>query len=742
MAGAAFSFAALPAQVRPASCRAELANPLLDPCYFPRFADIQPDHVTEGMEARLAEASLKLEELERRVEAMLAAKNTPGYQFLADSLEEITESYEGPWSTVCHLKQVKDTPELRAAHAAIEPKIVEFETRVGQSAAVYRGWKAIKADEAVWSQLAPEQRRVADLEVLRAELKGIGLAGDDKERFGEIETELASLSTSFSNHVLDATKAFARKLTRPDQVRGLPKSALQMMAAAARARGDAQASAEEGPWVVTLDAPSLIAVLRYADDADLREAVYRAYVTRASAASTSPPAGGKEAVDNEPVINRILALRAERAKLLGYPSHAHVSLAEKMASLEGAKGLLEDLRTKCFDRAAAEHAELEKFAGRTLRHWDVAYYAEKLKEERYAFDDEMVRPYLSLDAVFDGLWRQVETLFGVTAHAVEPAAVGAQVWDPEVRLFELRRGEEPVAYCFVDPYARSGEKRGGAWMSEVRSRSRLCAPPGQAVRLPAAQIVCNQGPPVRHPDGTVTPSLMTIGEVRTLFHECGHALQHMLTRVDEGHVSGIRGVEWDAVEQPSQWMEYWMEQPATIKRMAKHHETGEPMPEDLIKKIRAAKNYRAASDTLRQLKFALTDLALHEQPPPGASGAPTIWETDRAVSKRTSVLPPLSEDRFLCAFSHLFASGTGGYSAGYYSYKWAEVLSADGFAVFEEAGLENEAEVKRLGRRYAETVLGMGGSRPAAEIFKLFRGREPSVDALLRHNDLVTSAAA
>jgi len=695
------------------------------------------------MEARLTAAATKLDHLEASIEATLAGGGAPDYDALAGALEAITESYEGPWTTVCHLKGVKDSPALREAHAAVQPKVVAFETRLSQSGAVYRGWKALKQDARTWAALTPARRRVAELEILGAELRGVGLSGTDKARFGEIQAELASLSTAFSNNLLDATKAFSRRLTRAEQVAGLPRTTLELMAASARQAGDESATAEAGPWVVTLDAPCLLPVLRHAQDASLRETVYRAYVTRASAESADPPERGAKESDNEPAINTILALRAERAKLLGFPSHAHVSLAEKMASLDGAKALLEDLRAKCFDRARAEHAELAAFAGRSpedLRQWDVGFYAEKLKQERYAFDDEEVRPYLPLDAVFAGLWRTVERLFGVTAHEVSPAAVGAQTWDPEVRLFELRRGAEPIAYCFVDPFARSGEKRGGAWMSEVRGRSRFSAPKGQSVRLPAAHMVCNQSPPVKHADGSVTPSLMTIGEVRTLFHECGHALQHMLTRVDEGAVSGIRGVEWDAVEQPSQWMEYWMEQPATLQAMARHHATGEPIPSELVRKIRAAKNYRAASNMLRQLKFGLTDLALHEQPPPGsdAPGAPAnVWETDVAVSLRTSVVPPLKEDRFLCGFSHIFA---GGYAAGYFSYKWAELLSADGFAAFEEAGLDNEVELQKLGRRYAETVLGMGGSKPAAEVFKLFRGREPTADALLRHNDLLEKA--
>jgi len=404
-----------------------------------------------------------------------------------------------------------------------------------------------------------------------------------------------------------------------------------------------------------------------------------------------------------------------------------------MATLPDANALLEDLRVKSIGAARKEHADLEAFAGRPLSLWDVAYYAEKLKEVQYSYDAEAVRQYLPLDGVLEGLFGVVSRLFGVTVVERQPSEVGAQVWDEHVRLFELRRGGVPTAFVFLDPFARSEEKRGGAWMDEVCSRSRAFAPEGSSVRLPVAHMVCNQSPPVTDADGTVTPSLMTFAEVETLFHECGHALQHMLTRVDEGHVSGIRGVEWDAVEQPSQFMENWAYDLRTLRGMAKHWKTGEPIDEEMVHKLRAAKNFRAASQMLRQLKFAMGDLALHDAAfDPHKDCAFACLE---AVGERTSILPSLPEDRFLCSFSHIFA---GGYAAGYFSYKWAEVLSADGFAAFEEAGLENEGRITELGRKYAETVMGLGGSLPAADVFKIFRGRAPTADALLRHCGLTS----
>jgi len=320
-----------------------------------------------------------------------------------------------------------------------------------------------------------------------------------------------------------------------------------------------------------------------------------------------------------------------------------------------------------------------------------------------------------------------------------PKELGAQVWDSSVRIFEVQRAGAAMAYFYLDPYARAAEKRGGAWMNEVCGRSVAMAPPGSSVRLPVAHMVTNQSPPVCQPDGSVTPSLMTFRECETLFHECGHALQHMLTQVEEGSISGIRGVEWDAVEQPSQFMEYWCYDVPTLQGMAKHWKTGEAIPDDLLNKIRAAKNFRAASTMVRQLKFALTDLALHDEAfAESADDNAAIWEVDRKISEKTQVMPSILEDRFLCGFSHIFA---GGYAAGYYSYKWAEVLSADGFAAFEEAGLDDEKAVQALGRRYADSVLGAGGSQPASDIFVAFRGREPLPDALLRHSDLQQNAS-
>ena len=527
-------------------------NPLLNaPALFPRFADIKAEHVQPAMKARLAEAQTSLEALEADVEAMLARGETPTYEHIADAVERLGELVSGPWGAVGHLKMVKDSDALRAAADAIQPEVVAFSSKMSGSVALYKGWCALRDNKAVWDALSPAQRRAASLEILSGELAGVGLVGEKKARFESIQTELAALSTAFSNALLDATKAYSKVLSEPEQVAGLPASARAMMAASAKSRGltgagGAEASAEAGPWVATLDGPCLVAVLTYADDAALREAVYKAYITRASEFGMP-----KVRNDNGPRIKRILQLRQEKAALLGRASHAEVSLASKMATLEEANALLEDLRAKSLGPAQKEHADLEAFAGRSLDLWDVNYYANKLKEKKYSYDAEVVRQFLPLDSVLQvllpqplqvpiplpvgaytpppgallqGLFGVVSRLFGVTVVEVTPADVGAQTWDEHVRLFELRKSDgQPTAYVFLDPFARAAEKRGGAWMDEVCARSRAFAPTGSSVRLPVAHMVCNQTPPVTNADGSVTPSLMTFDEVETLFHECGHA---------------------------------------------------------------------------------------------------------------------------------------------------------------------------------------------------------------------------
>jgi oligopeptidase A len=458
---------------------------------------------------------------------------------------------------------------------------------------------------------------------------------------------------------------------------------------------------------------------------ELREKLYKAFISRASTGE----------LDNTPLIERILELRKEKAMLLGFESYAELSLASKMApNVEAVEELLEELRRASYDAAREELEELKAFAAAKgaeeasdLQHWDISFWAERQREEKFAFSAEELRPYFPLPQVLDGLFALVNRLFGITVTAADGTA---PVWHEDVRYFQIAdETGTPIAHFYLDPYSRPAEKRGGAWMDDCIGRAKITENGTPTTRLPVAYLVCNQTPPI---DGK--PSLMTFNEVETLFHEFGHGLHHMLTKVDYAGASGINNVEWDAVELPSQFMENWCYDRPTLMGMAKHYETGEPLPEHYYQKLLAARHYMSGSGMLRQLHFSCVDLELHHRYVPGGDETPA--DVRSRIAKTTSILPPLPEDAFLCAFGHIFA---GGYAAGYYSYKWAEVLSADAFAAFEDAGLENEEAIAATGKRYRDTVLALGGSLHPMEVFKTFRGREPSTAALLRHSGLATS---
>jgi oligopeptidase A len=661
-----------------------------------------------------------LQELEAALQH-LEADLQPTWQGLIEPLEHIDDRLSRIWGTVGHLMGVQNSTALRQAYQDTQGDVVQFSMRVGQSLAIYHGLKALQNSQE-WQHLDTAQRRIIEALIRDADLAGVGLEGEPRQRFNVIQQELAELSTQFSNHVLDATKAFAVTLTTPDEVEGLPPSLLQIAAHAAREAGTQDATAAHGPWRITLDYPSFGPFMEHSRRRDLREQLYRAFITRASSGDS----------DNTPLITRILRLRQEKAALLGYANFAALSLASKMApDVTAVEQLLEELRQASFTAAQQELEELQTFArdagapeAAALCHWDIAFWTERLREHRYGFSDEELRPYFPLPKVLDGLFTLAQRLFGVR---IVPADGDVPVWHADVRFFRIYNDQnEEIAAFYLDPYSRPAEKRGGAWMDECVGRSRLFAERGRPVRLPVAYLICNQSPPV---DGK--PSLMSFNEVKTLFHEFGHGLQHMLTTVDYGMASGIRNIEWDAVELPSQFMENWCYHHDTLLGMSAHVDTGAPLPEELFAKLCAARNYRAGSLMVRQLYFACTDLELHAHFDP--NGTETVFDVQQRIAQKTTPLPPLPEDRFLCSFGHIFA---GGYAAGYYSYKWAEVLSADAFAAFEEAGLENAEALMRTGHRYRQTILALGGSQPPMEVFEAFRGRQPTTDALLRHAGL------
>ncbi|MBD2166122.1 M3 family metallopeptidase [Calothrix membranacea FACHB-236] len=692
-------------------------NPLLKGAGLPPFAEIKAEQVIPAFKELLTELDTELTTLENNVQ--------PTWSGLVEPLDKISDKLSWSWGVVNHLMGVKNSPELREAYEAVQPDVVQFITKLGQSQPLYNAFKALRASNA-WSSLESAQQRILEAAIRDAELSGVGLEGQAKERFNAIQMELAELSTKFSNHVLDATKAFSITLTTKEEIDGLPQSLLSLAAQAARAAGEENATPENGPWRITLDFPSYGPFMQHSTRQDLREQLYKAFISRAASGE----------LDNNPLIDRILELRQELAGLLGFSNFAELSLASKMApNVEAVEALLEELRRVSYDAAVKDLAELKAFAAskgakeaEDLKHWDISFWAERQREEKFSFTAEELRPYFPLPQVLDGLFGLVNRLFGVT---VTPADGQAPVWHEDVRYFQIAdETGAPIAYFYLDPYSRPAEKRGGAWMDICINRGKTSENGSSSVRLPVAYLVCNQTPPI---DGK--PSLMTFNEVETLFHEFGHGLQHMLTKVDYTGAAGINNVEWDAVELPSQFMENWCYERPTLFGMAKHYQTGEPLPEHYYQKLIAARNYMSGSGMLRQLHFSSVDIELHSRYRPG--GAETPADVRQRIAKTTTVIPPLPEDAFLCAFGHIFG---GGYAAGYYSYKWAEVLSADAFAAFEEAGLENESAIKATGKRYRDTVLALGGSKHPMEVFKTFRGREPSTAPLLKHNGLAATA--
>ena len=691
-------------------------NTLLIGQGLPPFESIKSEDVVPAITGLLIELEQELINLEATVK--------PTWNDLVEPLQKLEDRLTWSWGIVGHLMGVKNSPELRKAYNEIQPKVVEFINKLNQSQPIYQAFKNLSNSDS-WENLDVGQKRIVEAAIKDAELSGVSLEGEKRENFNAIELELAELSNKFSNNVLDATKAFSLTLTKKEEVDSLPPSLLSLAAQAARDDGAENATAENGPWRITLDYPSFIPFMQHCKKRELREQLYKASISRAST----------EELNNYPLIQRILELRQEKTKILGFNSYAELSLATKMApSVAAVEKLLEELRSVSYDAAVKELEELKQFAAsknapeaNDFKRWDMSFWSERLREEKFSFTVEELRPYFPLPQVLDGLFSLVKRIFGINITAADGEA---PLWHEDVRYFQISdETNTPIAYFYLDAYSRPAEKRGGAWMDECINRAKIVENGQKILRLPVAYLQCNQTPPV---DGK--PSLMSFSEVETLFHEFGHGLQHMLTTVDYGGAAGINNVEWDAVELPSQFMENWCYDRSTLFGMAKHYETGETLPEHYYQKLLAAKNYMSGSGMLRQLHFALVDIELHHRYQVG--GKETVVELRRRVAETTTVLPILPEDAFLCAFSHIFA---GGYAAGYYSYKWAEVLSADAFAAFEEAGMENQQAIAICGKRFRDTVLALGGSLHPMEVFKTFRGREPNTEPLLRHSGLVAT---
>ncbi|MBC5794639.1 M3 family metallopeptidase [Sphaerospermopsis sp. LEGE 00249] len=691
-------------------------NPLIQGRGLPPFADITPEQVEPAFKHLLTELQQQLAILETNVE--------PTWTGLVEPLEKLTEKLYWSWGILNHLMGVKNSPDLRIAYQKVQPQVVQFINTLGQSKPIYKAFKALRASD-TWETLESAQQRIVEAAIRDAKLSGVGLEGEARERFNVIQMQLAELATDFANNLLDATSAFSLVLTTKAEIDGLPSSLISLAAQAARIAGEEQATPENGPWHITLDFPSYFPFMQHSTSRDLREKLYKAYITRASSGE----------LNNNPLIEKILQLRQELAELLGFENFAELSLASKMAkNVPAVEKLLEELRQASYDAAVKDLEALKAFAKsqkaaevEDLQHWDISFWAERQREAKFAFTEEELRPYFPLPQVLDGLFGLIKRLFGVT---VTPADGQAPVWHEDVRYFQISdKNGTPIAYFYLDPYIRPAEKRGGAWMDACIHRSKITERGITSTRLPVAYLICNQTPPVDN-----KPSLMTFDDVETLFHEFGHGLHHMLTKVDYTGAAGINNVEWDAIELPSQFMENWCYDRPTLFSMAKHYETGEPLPEHYYQKLLAARNYMSGSAMLRQIHLSSVDMELHYRYRPGGDETPI--DVRERIAKTTTVLPPLPEDAFLCAFGHIFE---GGYAAGYYSYKWAEVLSADAFAAFEEADLEDEVAIHDTGRLYRDTILAMGGSMHPMEIFKAFRGREPKTTALLKHNGLLAA---
>ena len=679
-------------------------NPLLDFTDHPRFDAIRPEHVTPAVAQLLEECRQVVARLESGNEAVT-------WDNFVEPLENVTEKLGRAWGVVGHLNSVVNTPELRAVYNENQPLVTEFWTALGQNEALFAKYKALQQSGA-YASLTPARQRIIDNAVRDFRLGGADLSADKKERFAQIQEEQARLATRFSENVLDATNAWELIIEDEARLAGLPEDARQA------ARSLAEKEGKPG-FKFTLHFPSYFPVLQYADDRALREAVYRGNATKAS------ELGEKPEWDNTQIIADMLRLRLEEARLLGYANFAEVSLVPKMAETpRQVIDFLEDLARRARPFAENDLAELRSFASKELgmdrlEAWDITYASEKLREKRYAFSDQEVKQYFPESRVVAGLFELVQRLFNVQ---IMPDS--APTWHEDVRFFRIEKEGRLIGQFYLDLYARNG-KRGGAWMDDARGR-RVA---GQLLQTPVAYLTCNFTPP-GEVNGERRESLFTHDEVSTLFHEFGHGLHHMLTLVDELGVSGISGVEWDAVELPSQFMENFCWEWDVLQGMTGHWKTGEPLPRTLYDKMIAAKNFQSGLQMLRQVEFSLFDMHLHYDfdPDSGRTAADVLAE----VRHKFAVLVPPEFNRFQNSFSHIFA---GGYAAGYYSYKWAEVLSADAYAAFEEAAGDEE-KLAATGMKFHTEILAVGGSRSAMDSFKAFRGREPTIDALLRHNGM------
>ncbi len=678
---------------------------------LPEFQKFTSDKINQEFPRIIEKINLDFKNIERFL------SNYSNHEILEwdkviNPLNEVNEILRWSWGVIRHLNGVKNSESLREIYSKFLPEIINLNNNFGQSKVIYNA--LVKLRET--NNFDQIRNRILDKEILEMEHRGISLNMDDQKEFNIISEKLGKLSTNFSNNVLDATNSWFLILNDKSQIDGLPERVLELMSISAHEylKKDGEADAKNGPWKLSLDIPSYTAFMTYAKNRNLRERLYKAFVSRAS--------DGEK--NNSQIIEEIISLRTKQAKLLGYESWAELSLSTKMAKeIKNVEKLLEELREPAFKKAKNELDILNKFSkengfpkSATLQPWDISYWSELLRKEKLNLDQESLRPWFPLDDVLKGLFNLSEKLFEIK---VIEASNKAPIWNEDVLFFNiLNKDDERIASFYLDPYSRPESKRGGAWMDECLNKNNI----GRNT-LPVAYLVCNQTPPSKD-----KPSLMSFDEVQTLFHEFGHGLQHMLTTVNFPQAAGINNVEWDAVELPSQFMENWCFHKNTLLNIARHYETGESLSDENFEKLVKNRTFNCGMATLRQLHFAITDIRLHSNIK--SNHGKSSDEIRKEIARHTTVIQPIKEDKFLCCFSHIFE---GGYSAGYYSYKWAEVLSADAFSMFEEADLGNNQKIKENGEKFKNTILSLGGSLPPLEVFKLFRGREPKTDSLIRH---------
>jgi len=679
--------------------------------HLPVWSEYAPDRVEAALTLLITESAAAFDRLE--------AGLSPTWDGLMVPLEQLELRLGRPVSAVAHLLSVKYSDELQAAYDAVRPAYVELANRMGQSRAVYNGMLALRDSER-FGELDQAQQRILRESIRGMERSGVHLEGAAKTRYQEIQQRLSRLGNDFQTNLVKEEQASRIIVSDAAETAGIPDALLDMAAATATADGVEAASAQSGPWHFVVNGVNYLGVMQHAQSRSLRERFYRAFRSRGTS-------GGR---DNRPVLEEILRLRQEESRLVGFDCYADYSIDAKMApDTDAVWQLFDELEQAARPVAEQEYEMLKAFMARrgaeyaqTPAPWDIAYWTEQLREETYDYDAEKLRAYFQMPRVLDGLFALVQKLYGVDIVRVADAAV--PVWDDSVEFFEVRRDGRTIAGFYVDPYARPGEKRAGAWMNTVVGRSRALAGEDGGSVLPVALFVLNSRPPAAG-----APALMSLDEVRTLFHEFGHATQHMFTDIEEGGASGMNLVEWDAVELASQFNEYWMEHKPFLKQLTAHVATGKSLDDETLDRIISSRNFMVAGATLRQLLFGKTDMALHQiYGLPGGNDARSPFQIESEIADETLVIPTLPDESQLPAFSHLFS---GGYAAGYYSYKWAEVLAADAFAAFREVGLDDDAAVANVAERFRDTVLGLGGSLPAGEVYRRFRGRDASPDALL-----------